>query len=109
MPLMQLLFRLTPGAVNHHTPFDRRPVGNGIRPAQYMGVAIGFQEFSGVIDLVLNQPAIPGPNGHIGDAVLVTGDIGPLGQGAIEQIELALDLTEGTVIRLVDTPSVPPK
>ena len=56
-----------------------------------MGVFLHLQELARFIQLPLGHAAVPGPDGHVGNRVLVTGNETALGQAAIEHVHLPFD------------------
>src|SRR5690606_34603363 len=92
MPFRHLLIQLAPGAVDLSAALHGGTLTNFLGPAQYMGIAVRFEEFRRLVYLVSGHPAVPGPDRHIGDAVLLAGNVAVIRQLAIEHIQLPLDL-----------------
>mmetsp|Transcript_1028 Transcript_1028/g.2629 ORF Transcript_1028/g.2629 Transcript_1028/m.2629 type:complete len:265 (-) Transcript_1028:326-1120(-) len=65
-----------------------------------MGVLVHRQELPGTVEHALDQRAIPGPGGHVGNRVVLAGQIAALGQQAVQHVELALDLHRIAVDRV---------
>src|SRR5690606_24418630 len=90
VPFGHLFIQLAPGTVDLAAALYRGPYGDLLGPAHEVGIALGIEEFGGAVHLVGHYAAIPGPDGHVGDAVLVPGDIGVVGQLPIEHVQLTL-------------------
>lgn len=58
-----------------------------------MLVADGLEELAAVaIDVVVDEPAIPGPGGHVGDGIFLARQVAIVRQVTVEHVELALGL-----------------
>src|SRR5690554_3336642 len=90
VPFGHLFVQLAPGTVDLAAALYCGPYGDLLGPAHEVGIALGIEEFGGAVHLVGHYAAIPGPDGHVGDAVLVPGDIGVVGQLPIEHVQLTL-------------------
>src|SRR5690554_5008846 len=90
VPFGHLFVQLAPGTVDLAAALYCRPYGDLLGPAHEVGIALGIKEFGGAVHLVGHYATIPGPDGHVGDAVLVPGDIGVVGQLPIEHVQLTL-------------------
>src|SRR5690606_23638536 len=90
VPFGHLFVQLAPGTVDLAAALHCGPYGDLLGPAHEVGIALGIEEFGGAVHLVGHYAAIPGPDGHVGDAVLVPGDIGVVGQLPIEHVQLTL-------------------
>src|SRR5690554_4952333 len=90
VPFGHLFVQLAPGTVDLAAALYCGPYGDLLGPAHEVGIALGIKEFGGAVHLVGHYAAIPGPDGHVGDAVLVPGDIGVVGQLPIEHVQLTL-------------------
>src|SRR3954471_4405439 len=90
--LVQLARRLAPGAVDHAAALHRRALRNLVGPAQDVRVLVHLQELARSVQLPLGERAVPGPDRHVGDAVLVACQVRALGETTIEDVELALDV-----------------
>src|SRR5690606_15974395 len=80
VPFGHLFVQLAPGTVDLAAALYCGPYGDLLGPAHEVGIALRIEEFGGAVHLVGHYAAIPGPDGHVGDAVLVPGDIGVVGQ-----------------------------
>ncbi len=80
MPLAQLSFRRTPGAVDHRPALDRWPFGNLAGPAQHVWIRWGIEKLGRFVHLVQNDAAIPRPDRDVGNRVLIAADVFVLGQ-----------------------------
>jgi hypothetical protein len=92
MPLGHLLGFFTPHAVDAAPALHRRARRDGRGPTLHVGVFVHRKEFTRVVGLAFHHQAVPGVNGDVGNAVVVTRHVGPLGQVAVQHVELALDL-----------------
>src|SRR5690554_474541 len=90
VPFGHLFVQLAPGTVDLAAALYCGPYGDLLGPAHEVGIALRIEEFGGAVHLVGHYAAIPGPDGHVGDAVLVPGDIGVVGQLPIEHVQLTL-------------------
>src|SRR5690606_4694927 len=90
VPFGHLFVQLAPGTVDLAAALYCGPYGDLLGPAHEVGIALRIEEFGGAVHLVGHYAAIPGPDGHVGDAVLVPGDIGVVGQLPIEYVQLTL-------------------
>src|SRR5690606_29643374 len=90
VPFGHLFVQLAPGAVDLAAALYRGPCGDLLGPAHEVGIALGIEELGRAVHLVGHYATIPGPDGHVGDAVLVPGDIGVVGQLPIEHVQLTL-------------------
>src|SRR5690554_723832 len=86
VPFGHLFVQLAPGTVDLAAALYCGPYGDLLGPAHEVGIALRIEEFGGAVHLVGHYAAIPGPDGHVGDAVLVPGDIGVVGQLPIEHV-----------------------
>jgi hypothetical protein len=82
----------SPHAVDHAPALGGRALRDLVGPAQHMGVGVHLQEFARLVQLPLGQRAVPGPDGHVGDGVVVAHHVAVLGQAAVQHVHLALDL-----------------
>src|SRR5690606_26450001 len=90
VPFGHLFVQLAPGTVDLAAALYCGPYGDLLGPAHEVGIALGIEELGRAVHLVGHYAAIPGPDGHVGDAVLVPGDIGVVGQLPIEHVQLTL-------------------
>ena len=76
--LVQLPGGFTKCAIDHATALGGWPLGNLVRPAQHIRIGLNLQELARFVQLTLDQGSIPGPNRHVGDGVLISGQVGTL-------------------------------
>src|SRR5690606_9164248 len=69
VPFGHLFVQLAPGTVDLAAALYCGPYGDLLGPAHEVGIALGIEEFGGAVHLVGHYAAIPGPDGHVGDAV----------------------------------------
>ncbi|KEH12832.1 hypothetical protein GY15_17545 [Delftia sp. 670] len=93
---------VSPGAIDAAAAHHRRPLGNLAGPAHHMRVLMGRQELGRAVHLVEHQCAIPGPDGDVGNAVVLSRNEGVLGQLAIEHVQLALGFHGEPVDRVLE-------
>ena len=102
MAFMQLLGWFTGHAV-HHAPALHRGAGeDGFRPALHILVFMHGKEFRRAIQEALHQPAIPGPNGDIGDGIIITAQIGAFREPPVQHIQLPLGFHRKAINRVFD-------
>ncbi len=90
MTLRKLLVIFSPGPV-HLAPANNRRAGiDLLGPGQEVLVFVNGEEFRRVIGAAKNHSAIPGEDRHVGDGVVVTGDVGAISQRLVEDVKLAL-------------------
>src|SRR5690554_2864887 len=94
---MQLFLRFTEGAVDHSSTLYRRARFDLPGPAKYVDVLLHLKELTGIIEPPQRQLSIPGPDGDIGNGVLITGKIARLRQAALQDVELTLGLHGETI------------
>src|SRR5690625_1944927 len=99
--LVQLLGRIAPGAIDHAPALHSRPLGDLLGPTIHMLVTAGIEEFRGLVGLIAHQRAIPRPNRHIGNRVIIADDIRMLGQTTIQHIQLPLHLHGVAIDRIL--------
>src|SRR5690554_5053398 len=102
VPFGHLFVQLAPGTVDLAAALYRGPYGDLLGPVHEVGIALGIEELGGAVHLVGHYAAIPGPDSHIGNTVLLTRHIAMPGQLPIEHIELALDLHGVAVDRVLE-------
>ena len=102
MALVQLARWLAHEAIDHAATPHGWPLGDLVCPAQHMSVGLNLQEFTGFVQLALDQRAVPGPHRHVGNGVLVSRQKRTLGKAAVEHVQLALDLHRVPVDRVFD-------
>src|SRR5207245_3427289 len=89
--LVELLALVAAERVDGPPALHRRPSVDLPRPAHQMLMFVGREELVGtLIAAAESDPAVPGPDRDIRDAVLGPGDIFVVRELAIEQVELAL-------------------
>ena len=103
MALKQLAGRVAAiDTVDHAATLDGWALEDLLGPALHIQVTLNLQEFTGVVEMAQGQRAVPGPNRHVGNRVVVAGQIGAVSQAAIQHIELALDLHGKAVDRILE-------
>lgn len=102
MALMQLLIERAVGAVDDASALDGRAVADILRPAQHVFIAPGVEELRRVIDIAQHYVAIPRPDSHIGDGVLLAGHIATAGELFVQHVELAFSFHRKAVDRVLD-------
>ena len=100
MPLGQLVIGITPGAIYFTPALNRGALGDLVRPTDNVRIFLDLQKLTRFIELPFGQGAIPGPDGHIGDAVFLTGQIRVVSQALVQHIHLALDFHGKAVDRI---------
>ena len=88
--LVQLASRVALDAVDHTAAFGGRALGDQIGPALHVGVVLHLQELTRAVGQAFGQVAIPGPDRHVGDGVVLPRQVGALGQPPVKYVELAL-------------------
>ena len=62
-----------------------------------MGVGLYLQKLTSLVQQALGEGTVPGPNRHVGDAVILSGQVAALREPLVQHIELALGLHGKTV------------
>jgi 3-hydroxybutyryl-CoA dehydrogenase len=73
---------------NH--PMGPLALGDLIGPADHVGVLVGGEELARPVNHALGEGSVPGPDGHVGDGVVVTAHETMIGQMSVEHIQFAL-------------------
>lgn len=102
MAFVQLLSKIAYGAVDHPAPLNGGPLGNRLCPADDMNVLLPLQELTRTVLCALRQAAIPGPNRHIGDRVLIASHILVFREVPIQHVQLALRFHREPVDRILN-------
>ena len=76
MALVQLFFRRPAGAVDHSPALGGRALADFFRPARQVFIFVRLQELARVVvgGAIQHAVAVPRPDRHIGDRILVAGD-----------------------------------
>src|SRR5674476_654910 len=102
MALVQLAGQVPRGTVDHATALDGRTLGNLVRPAQNVGIRLNLQKFTGFVQLALGKRAVPRPDRHVGNGVLIPRQVGTFRKALVKDIKLALDLHRVPIDRIFD-------
>ena len=62
---------VSPGTIDHQTALHGRAPRDRIGPTDDVAVLVHGQELAGAIQRSLDQPALPRPDRHVGDGVVV--------------------------------------
>ena len=95
--LVQLCFKRAHDTVDHAAALDGWTCFNFVGPTNDVGVFVHLQKLARIVTLAFGQAAIPRPDGHVGNAVVVTANEAMVGQTAIEHVKLALHFHGETV------------
>src|SRR6185295_11831674 len=99
---VQLLGGVANRTVDHPAALDGRPFGYRSCPADDMSILMPLQKLARTVLCPLRQAAIPGPNRHIGDRILIACHVLVVLEVTIEHIQQALGLHREAVDRILN-------
>ena len=102
VPLVELFVFLAPGLVDPAAADNGRTRIDLFGPGLDVLVLVDGEEFRRIVKPAKDKPAIPGEDGDVGDRVVITSNIGTVGEGLVENVEqalLALDLGSSAPLR----------
>src|SRR4051794_2655180 len=103
MALVELLGRIARKLVDDSAALDRRTLVDRSGPTQHMFVLVGRQELVRALVIAAERkPAVPRPDGDIGDGIVRPRDIFAVRETAVEHVELTLGLHRIAVDRIFE-------